>query len=147
LFLTAIVSPAAAMRSADHLTRRLIGIAHPLALAAVICSDEEVAKWTGRSARDLLFPRPPQGMPPDLDYDSDDIALAIVREYREQSYNSLLKFAEKNRIDLAPFLMPPQRDDPQSVGYCPRCHQEFSLLGSRCGQCGDLSTVEFGVAD
>ena len=147
LFLTAIVSPAAAMRSADHLTRRLIGIAHPLALAAVICSDEEVAKWTGRSARDLLFPRPPQGMPPDLDYDSDDIALAIVREYREQSYKALVKFADKNRVDLVPFLMPPQRDDPQSVGYCPRCHQEFSLLGSRCGQCGDLSTVEFGVAD
>jgi len=146
LFLTSLVSPAAAMRSADHLARQLIGIAHPIAVAAVVCSQQEVDRWIGRTARDLLFPKPPQGVPPESTYHSDEIAPAIVREYREQSYQALVQFAGRNRVDLGPYLLPPQRDDPQSVSYCPRCHQEFSLAGSRCGPCGDLSTVEFGVA-
>lgn len=52
LCLTSLVSPAAAMRSPDHLARRLIGIAHPVAVAAVVCSAEDVCRWAGRSARE-----------------------------------------------------------------------------------------------
>jgi hypothetical protein len=146
LLLTSLVSPAAAMRSPDHLARRLISISHPVAVAAVLCADDEVCRWAGRLARDMMFPKPPQGVPPESSYGSDEVAIAIVRQYREASLAALRAFAQQRGFDLEPFLSQPQRDDPQAVSYCPRCHQEFSLVASRCGQCGDLPTVEYGEA-
>ncbi|HBJ37592.1 MAG TPA: hypothetical protein DDZ51_23120 [Planctomycetaceae bacterium] len=143
LFLTSLVSPAAAMRSSDHLARRLIGISHPVALAAVVCGDEEVCRWAGRLARDMSFPKPPQGVPAESQYVTDELAQRIVREYRQQSYQALAMFSQERGFDLEPFLVPPTREDPHTVSYCPRCHQEFSVAGSRCGQCGDLATVEY----
>ncbi len=147
LLLTSLVSPAAAMRSPDHLARRLIGISHPVAVAAVVCADEEVCRWAGRLARDMLLPKPPQGMPSESSYGTDGVAIGIVRQYREASLAALWAFAKERGFDLEPLLSQPQRDDPQAVSYCPRCHQEFSLVASRCGQCGDLPTIEYRQVD
>jgi len=147
LFLTSLVSPAAAMRSPDHLARRLVGISHPVAVAAAFCADDEVCQWTGRLARDLLFPKPPQGVPAESSYGTDEVAIGIVRQYREASLAALWAFAKERGFDLEPLLSQPQRDDPQAVSYCPRCHQEFSLVASRCGQCGDLPTIEYRQVD
>lgn len=143
LLLTSLVSPAAAMRATDHLARRLIDLSHPITVAAVVCSGDEVSRWAGRTARDMMFPKPPQSVPPESQYASDETAMAIVREYRERSYAALLTFAHERGFDLEPYLTPPLREDAQAVSYCPRCHQEFSVVGSECGQCGDLPTVEF----
>lgn len=145
--LTALISPAVAMRGCDLLSRPLIGMAHPIAAARALCGDEALGQWSENVARDLHFPIPAEGLVPDGNVFRSPEAGDVVVEYRQRMVNALLERAGSDGPDVARYCEPPEPEDPRSLGYCPRCHQEFAISGARCGQCGGMEAVAFARRD
>ena len=43
----------------------------------------------------------------------------------------------------ASLFVPPDRRDPDMVGFCPRCHTQLSRSSGMCPDCGDVAVVAF----
>jgi hypothetical protein len=140
-----LVSPAAAMRASDHLGRNLIGLRHPLAVAAVLLPKEQVSELAQHVLRDLLYPKLPDAPGSESSIaGSDSTAWAEVSEsYRQATVAGLLRFCESNGLQVAGFDLPPLRTEVDALSYCPRCHQQFSALQATCTLCSNRKTTPF----
>jgi len=151
VMLTAFISPAVAMRGCDALSRPLIGMAHPLAAAGALCGDEALEQWADNVTRDLHFPIPTEGLILGGNFfrspESDDAANDVVAEYRQRMVNALPQLAGSDGSGVARYRTPAEPEDPRSLGYCPRCLQEFAIRAARCGQCGGMEAVSFARRD
>jgi len=142
-FFTAMISPAVVLRGVDHLGRGIIAMVHPVVVAEELCGASDVKNWAERISRDYRFPRASQSGSLASDDWLSPTAKEIVDSYHRRSLQAWERFAARQGLDLTTGLLPPERDDPQAVSYCPRCHQEFAVIASQCDRCGDLATVEF----
>ncbi|GEM_PF-1437371 len=45
------------------------------------------------------------------------------------------------RIDFEGFLVPPEKDDPESFCYCPCCHTPYGSSASHCSDCEEIKLL------
>jgi hypothetical protein len=154
VMLTSFISPAVAMRGCDVLSRPLIGMAHPMAAAGALCGDEAREQWAENVARDLYFPIPAAGVAHDGNFAWSPQADAVVAEYRQRMVDALSQragadesVADGSGSGVAQYRKPPAPEDPRSLGYCPRCLQEFAIQSATCGHCGGMAAVSFARRD
>lgn len=137
--LTIALSPFAAMRARDALTRNLLESFDPLAVTVSLLAKADFDVFAGKTYRQIVFPLP----------DSPDVSEPIAqeaRDLREMRNRCRLAFLKKQVGDLARFVAPPVADSTQSRSYCPRCHAQFRLESGNCSDCRGIALLPLACA-
>ncbi|CAM3080200.1 hypothetical protein [Rariglobus hedericola] len=123
---TALLVPPQALRLRLHLTAKLAGGLHPLAVA-LACSRPGVAQtFAADTLRDLHWPLRPAGLPADISALADSSARLLEPVV-------LAAFASQTPpVSPDDLLAPPLRESPEACAYCPRCGDQFTRPDSHC---------------
>lgn len=122
--LTIMLSPIAAIRAADVISRDLLGGFHPLAVAAVILPIHEFRQLAGEQLRLNRFGEP------------------TSKWYRENLGRLMERLVRQNKISPDELLRPAQRDRG-AVAFCPRCLAQYVKMPGACADCGFGQMVRF----
>lgn len=123
---TALFVPPQALRLRLHLTSRLVGGLHPLAVALATLPPTHARELAADTVRDLHWPRLAANLPAG--------ATALVR-------SSLVVLApvvnaaldrQTPPVPVASLLTPPVRESASACAYCPRCGDQFTRLDACC---------------
>jgi len=136
-FLTILLSPATAIRTHDILSRTLLEVFHPLAIARVFCPREAFQRFAATVVREIHFP--PLPLAPAADAGAE----AVERFSRAALQKSVEVFLIRNGIHPDELLRPPARADETCQSYCPRCGQQFTTASGKCSDCGGRELVKF----
>lgn len=120
--LACLLSPISAIRALDELARPLVAERHPLAAAALV-SEPERREIERSVAVDALHPRRCEA--------ADELALSADAWFRAQTLASALG----SGVDLVASLAPPEAEDEDMRGYCPRCLRQFADGRQLCFEC------------
>jgi hypothetical protein len=112
-----VLSPIYAIRAEDAVARDLLAGFHPVAVAAVMCSQKDLEDFAGEQLRINKF-------------SSRDISW-----YGEQLQSALARMLEKKGIDVKLLLAAPEREGG-CVLYCPRCRAQYTKAREGCADCG-----------
>jgi hypothetical protein len=131
------LSPPAALRGPDVLSRDFLAEFHPLAVAAVVLDDEAFEEFAVRVLRDARHPLP-------IVRDGGDEAVRRADlEWRERLVSALETFAVKRGLRRERWTSAPPRLEPDCQTYCPRCSQQFTLAAGHCTRCWGLPLVRW----
>jgi len=125
--LTIMLSPIAAIRAGDLISRDLLGGFHPLAVAAVILPTDEFRQLAGEQLRLNRFGEP------------------TSKWYRENLGRLMERLLRQNKIPPDELLRPAQRDIG-AVAFCPRCLAQYVKMPGACADCGFGQVVRFESA-
>jgi hypothetical protein len=132
-----LLSPATAIRALDLLSRPLLEIFHPLAVARVLCADSEFRTLAANYLREINYPAQP------LCPRSESAAIQAEQEMRlllKQEVESLVKKAGEDPAEL---MRPPMPTESSCRSYCPRCLAQFTVTTGVCEDCGGVPLVAF----
>jgi hypothetical protein len=121
LFASALYPPLL-MRAHHDLVTRSLGSFHPAAVAAIALPAHERDRILRRELLDARAAAEPQAS---AALDLANLELAALRD-----------LAESVGAPEASLLVMPERADPGSVAYCPRCHDEYRRTVGVCTGCG-----------
>jgi hypothetical protein len=122
--LSTVLSPIYAIRAADALARDLVSGFHPVAVAAVVCSQQDLEMIAGEQLR------------------AEKFGQASASWFSEQLQLSLARMLEKKAVDVKQLLAAPERED-NCVVYCPRCRAQYTKEREECADCGYLGLLSF----
>jgi hypothetical protein len=132
-----MILPATAMRGYNRLALPSLAGWHPLAVASVVCGQDDFRRTSREFFRDVDHPLGPFGAEwPDAARRTE----AWHRERVRHHANALL--AEMN-VDLGELLQPPAKEDPNAAAWCPRCEREFGPSAAACTDCGGIGLEPF----
>ena len=137
---TLLLSPPAAIRANDLLTRHLVAEFHPLAVARVLCGEKDFEVLAEATLRDARFPAFPV-CPSD-----DEVARRTEEWSRQRLTRALERFVEKCGGSDRLASVPPERISADCLAYCPRCTSQFTRPEGTCHACGDRPLVPFAGA-
>jgi hypothetical protein len=131
-----LLVPPAAIRACDALSRNLLVGFDILAVAQVVCDRERFSRLAGRLLRDLTHPASP-ACPTD-----DAGKVSTESRYRFTLIDHYVRLLKRAGEDVDALLRPP---DPEAgaVSYCPRCHEQFTVPGGECRNCGGIPLRAF----
>jgi hypothetical protein len=112
-----VLSPIYAIRAGDALTRDLLAGFHPVAVAGVMCSRNELEAFAGEQIRINKF------------------SARGANSYSDQLELTLTRMLEKKGIDVKRLMAAPDREEG-CVVYCPRCHAQYTKAREGCADCG-----------
>jgi len=135
--LTIALAPTSAMRAHDALSRPLLEVFHPLAVAQVSLSNRDFREFARRILLDLRHPALP-ACPNDLPE-----AQATERFFRETLLAATEEFLSKQGVAPKDLCRAPAPGDKCSRAYCPRCEAQFTSAEGCCADCGGLALVAF----
>jgi len=135
--LTIALAPTSAMRAYDALSRPLLEMFHPLAVAQVFLSDRAFREFARRLLLDLHHPALP-GCPNALPE-----AQTAEQFFREALRDATEAFLSKQGFTPEELRRAPNPGDESSRAYCPRCEAQFTSTIGRCMDCGGLELVAF----
>lgn len=119
-----VLSPIYAIRAADALARDLLAGFHPVAVAGVVCRQQEFEAFAGEQLRANKFGR------------------TGTSWYRDQLQLALASMLQKKGVDVKRLLAAPERDG-NCVVYCPRCRAQYVKTREACADCGYAELLEF----
>jgi len=137
-----LLSPPAAVRAHDALSRGLLSGYHPLAAAAALCPQPVFLDYARRVLIDARVPRPaatgggaPAAAATTTGGDMERLAQEVDR---------LVALTGARPEDLN---APPAERDPQAHSYCPRCRSQYRVASGECSDCGGfrLQPLERGA--
>ena len=131
-----VLSPLAVIRAGDALSAPLMSGLHPLAVARVLCPEQELRVMARRSLLDLRSP-----MEPTSPVDAPG-ARETESWYREQLLAALEGMLYEAGLDPEDLTEPPDPDG-ESQSYCPRCQAQYVIPEGTCKDCGGLDLVRF----
>jgi hypothetical protein len=131
-----LLVPPAAIRACDELSRNLVAGFDALAVARVACNKETFSRMAGRLLRDLTHPALP------VCSADDPEKLATEARHRAGLLRHYVRFLEREGERVDELMGPPDPDDG-AVSYCPRCHEQFTIPGGECRNCGGIPLVAF----
>lgn len=120
----AVLSPINAIRAGDTLARDLLAGFHPLAVAGVVCGQQEFEAFAGEQLRANKFGR------------------LGTNWYEEQLQLALARMLQKRGVDPARLLAAPERET-NCVLYCPRCRAQYTKPREDCADCGYGELLKF----
>lgn len=131
------LSPPAAVRAVDVLSRDLLAEFHPLAVACAALERESFEEFAARVLRDARNPLP-------IRRDGGDALVhATDLEWRERIVQTFEDWAERHGIARERWTAPPVRLAADCRTYCPRCVEQFTLDAGTCTRCWDLPLAHF----
>lgn len=119
--LTILLSPLAAVRAGDAVSRDLVSGFHPLAVAAAVLPDDEFRTFAGEQLRACRFG-------------------TLSDWYRERLRKALEALARRKGLQPEQLLAPPERQG-NCVAFCPRCLAQYMNNRSECADCGYTSLL------
>jgi hypothetical protein len=125
--LTMLLSPVAAVRSCDVVSRDLFAGYHPLAVAAVLLPEKEFRAFAGEQLRECRFGEEPAG-------------------YYGKTMERLMEQLIRRQGIVPEELMRPREREGKCVAYCPRCLAQYLKERSECPDCGHPGLVPFPAA-
>lgn len=131
------LSPPAAMRAVDVLSRDLLAEFHPLAAARALLSDAQFADCVEPVLRDALHPLPIR-----REGAASEVAQA-AESWRARSSAAIETFALRQGVAPERWTNPPARSAADCRTWCPRCTQQFTLEEGTCARCWDLALKAF----
>lgn len=135
--LTILLSPVTAVRARDALSRPLLETFHPLAIAQVLCSPEEVRDTARQTLLETRFPAQPACPTTSPGAESTE------QQSREVLLVVVETFLKENKIAPEELIKPPTPLDKSCLAYCPRCRTQFTAKEGTCADCGGLALVAF----
>jgi hypothetical protein len=120
-----VLSPINAIRAMDALARDLMAGFHPVAVAAVVCSQQELEIFAGEQLRASRF------------------GASGTSWYTQQLQLALTNMLSKKGVAATQLLSAPQRHE-SCVQYCPRCLAQYTKVRESCADCGYTELMEFG---
>src|SRR5580765_1360623 len=111
------LSPIYAIRAADGLARDLLAGFYPVAVAGIVCSQQEFEAFAGEQLRANNFSR------------------ADISWYGQQFQLALIQMLERKGVAVKQLLGAPERDG-NCVLYCPRCRAQYTKTREDCSDCG-----------
>jgi len=136
-FLTILLSPATTVRALDALSRPLLEMFHPLAIAHVFCDEEEFRTLARRALIEIRYPA---SSPVST---ADPLKRAGESQWHVVVKQTVERFLAKNGIKPEELLRAPERSDESCKAYCPRCQTQFTTTSGKCEDCGGLELVAF----
>jgi hypothetical protein len=120
------------MRGFNRLLLPALAGWHPLTVASVVCDEADFRSVAREFFRDLEHPLGPfgSGWP--------DAARRTEAWHRDRLTRHAKALLAEKAIDLNELLQPPEKDDPNAVGWCPRCEREFGANVETCHDCGGI---------
>jgi hypothetical protein len=125
-----LLSPGAAMRSADSLLRCGLAEFHPLAVAAVLSSRRRAVALAKPALLAMRHPLP-------AELPTDPAAARAEQWFRGRVAEALEQALGRAGIEVAALLEPPPRL-ADAAAYCPRCHNQFVSAQQTCSDCSEL---------
>jgi hypothetical protein len=126
--ITAIASPLATIRAADHIARELCGDLDPLAVAAALLPPAGVRRLGRSLLCDLRF-RDPDDVPAGSEDDA--------RWLRAETLARVERALRACDIDPQALLAPPARDDAMAA-WCPVCLAQYREAGEPRATCANV---------
>lgn len=124
LFLSACLSPLAAIRSWDLAQKQALDGCDPAAVAASLPGFRDWDRFAAERWRRLRFP-------------PGDVAAIEVDGSRPGDPLSILdRIAHDRGVDPRLWEEPPVPDDPSHCRHCPRCRAQYTERASSCRDCG-----------
>lgn len=132
-----MLAPPSAIRAHDRLGRRMFVDRHPLAVARVVCRPAELETFARRALLDLRAPVAP------VCPLEDAAAIAVEADFRARVLRAVERSIAEAGLDVTALAKAPERSDPGSVAFCPRCRAEFAKVDAQCESCGGLALTAF----
>ena len=114
---TNLLSPMAAIRASDVVSRDLLAGCHPLAAAGAVLDEDEFRAFA-----------------------EEQLRLCRFGDYLDKTYQAALQKAmeralTQKKLNPQELLRPPD-PDPGCVVYCPRCLAQYTKAREECSDCG-----------
>jgi hypothetical protein len=122
-----ILSPISAARAMDGPARDILAAFHPITVAGIVCTREELESFAGQDLRSSRHS--PQG----------------ESWYVQQLHLLLAGMLKPLGVDSGRLLGAPDREDGCLL-YCPRCRAQFNRVRESCSDCGYEHLEEFQSA-
>jgi hypothetical protein len=136
-FLTMLLSPPAAIRAHDQLTRHLAEGFHPLAVARAFCPPEPFQELARRVWRDLNYPLLPV-------CPSDRGNFVAAEQWTRTAWRDAVEeFLRRESVQPDTLLPAPAPTEPANQSYCPRCGAQFVVAETFCTDCGGWPVKRF----
>jgi len=128
------VHPFPASRAREALSRDALALFHPWAACKALAAPAEFEALLATALRDARAPYWPE-CPLE-----DARAREAERSWRARVERQLLRLdpAAAERVELVP-----QRLAPDCLGYCARCHKQYTRLDVSCASCGERPLTPF----
>jgi hypothetical protein len=123
---TALFVPPQALRLRLHLTLRLAGGLHPLAVALATLPPQRAQALAADTLRDLNWPRFATNLPADV------IALVHASTALLAPEVTAALNRQTSPVSSDSLLTPPVRESNSVCAYCPRCGDQFTRADARC---------------
>jgi len=130
-WLTMLLFAPSAIRAHDGITLPALHRFHPLAAAMATLNEGDARNYAAFLLRESRFAPPNQGS-------DDNLRDRIARWHRMESVRGLEECCESAGWKIEELLGDPEKSDPESRTYCPRCTAEFVLEEGVCSDCGDV---------
>lgn len=122
------LTPMAAIRAHDLLTRHALSRVHPLTAAAVLCGASTFRKFAESVLRDLSYP----ARVPETVSERARAAADFTRDVLKTAVESALR---RDGLEPAELLAVPTPSGGDSRSYCPCCCSDFVLESGECETC------------
>ena len=122
--------PPATLRACDDLSRDLLATYHPLAVARVLCCQEEFERFARATLLDIEHPILPACTSTEPDH------VAVEEFFRNELAAAARRAMKKAGVDIDALLHPPPAEDEFSRSYCPRCRLQYMTQAGECQTCG-----------
>ena len=125
-----LLFPPGAARASVAITRGLLTIYHPLAVASMLCDRASYEALSRRALLELTYAIEPQL--------ENEETIATGEYYRKKLIEILTCFSKEAGLDVAQFFQAPQHVEPSSKSYCPRCLCQYERTEGECADCAGV---------
>jgi hypothetical protein len=130
------LSPPAAVRVRDYLSRDLFAAFHPFAVARATADEMTSHHFTARELRRLVYP---------ADFEKHNTLCPVAVWFDREWRDAVHEWTRREFRHPASLLEPPAQQNSASLSYCPRCLEEFVLDRTECPDCPGVSLKTFNV--
>jgi hypothetical protein len=132
-----ILMPTSAVRACDALSRHLLPIQHPLAVAGVLCADDLFRAFARGTLLDLKSPVQP------VCPSEESQRQETEQRFRGKLQNALNSLVQHQSLDIHGLLGPLERNEPECAAFCPRCDMQYRVADGTCQDCGGIPLRRF----
>ena len=126
------LTPTAAIRAGDLISREIFFGFHSLAVARVLLSEPESRALTANALREMSHP-----------VDDEESVSQVAKWVCRRWASAVWAWTEKEFGDPRTLLQAPRKESTSCVCYCPRCLAQYVVSRNYCADCPGVATQTF----
>jgi hypothetical protein len=128
------LTPTAAIRAGDLISREIFSGFHSLAVARVVLSEPESRAFTANTLREMSHP---------VDSNDEEGVSQVAKWARHRWASVVWAWTEKEFGDPRTLIQAPRKERASCVCYCPRCLAQYVVSRNYCADCPGVATQAF----